>query len=84
VREGFDLSLRVGEPSDGALIGRLLSIDRMVACANPPTVASHGMPEAPEDLAVHQVISPTAICLIRILGSSCSRARPHRPRSPAG
>lgn len=57
VREGFDLALRIGEPRDASLIGRLLCTDRMVACASPGYLDRHGRPATPADLAVHQVLS---------------------------
>jgi DNA-binding transcriptional LysR family regulator len=57
VREGYDLALRIGEPRDAALIGKLLCTDRMVACASPDYLARHGRPATPADLAAHTVIS---------------------------
>jgi DNA-binding transcriptional LysR family regulator len=57
VREGYDLALRIGEPRDAALIGRLLCTDRMVACASPDYLARHGRPATQADLAAHTIIS---------------------------
>lgn len=57
VRDGFDLAIRIGEARDGALIGRTLCMDQMIACASPDYLALHGHPATPADLANHQVLS---------------------------
>lgn len=50
VEEGFDVAIRISEPSDSSLIARRLSTFRVVTCAAPAWIAAHGRPEKPEDL----------------------------------
>ena len=57
LRDGFDLAIRIGEARDGALIGRQLCTDRMIACASPGYLAEHGTPESPDELRHHRVLS---------------------------
>jgi DNA-binding transcriptional LysR family regulator len=56
VREGFDCVLRVGVLGDASHIARPLGDYRMVNCASPAYVASHGLPQRPEALAGHRLI----------------------------
>lgn len=50
VEEGFDVAIRISEPSDSSLIARRLSTFRVVTCAAPAWIEAHGRPEKPEDL----------------------------------
>ncbi|HEX9451612.1 MAG TPA: LysR family transcriptional regulator [Burkholderiales bacterium] len=61
VREGFDCVLRVGALGDTNLIARPLGRFRMLNCASPAYLRSHGTPQTLDDLASHQLIhySPT-------------------------
>lgn len=56
VEEGYDLAVRIGRLGDSSLISRQLSSTRMVLCASPGYLASHGEPSQPEDLARHAVL----------------------------
>ncbi|MEM8822944.1 MAG: LysR family transcriptional regulator [Pseudomonadota bacterium] len=50
VREGYDLAIRHGMPPDPDLIIRRLDTRRLIVCASPDYVASHGAPKTPDDL----------------------------------
>jgi DNA-binding transcriptional LysR family regulator len=51
VHERFDAAIRVSELADSSLIARKLADFRVVVCASPSLVASHGRPEHPSELA---------------------------------
>lgn len=51
VEEGFDAAIRVSTLADSSLIARKLADFRVVVCATPDLIASHGRPEHPSDLA---------------------------------
>lgn len=51
VEEGFDVAIRITRLEDSSLIARRLSPFAVKICASPATVARHGMPEKPQDLA---------------------------------
>ena len=53
IEEGFDLAIRIGEPSDSALIARRLASARLVLCASPAYLERAGRPEKPADLTRH-------------------------------
>jgi DNA-binding transcriptional LysR family regulator len=53
VEEGFDLALRAGRLKDSSLIARRLKDSRMVVCAAPCYLETHGEPHIPEDLHKH-------------------------------
>ena len=53
IEEGFDLAVRIGEPSDSALMARRLSSARLVLCASPAYLDRAGRPEKPADLSGH-------------------------------
>jgi len=56
VREGFDCVLRVGALGDTNLIARPLGRFRLINCASPAYLRSHGTPQTLDDLAAHQLI----------------------------
>jgi DNA-binding transcriptional LysR family regulator len=61
VREGIDCVLRVGDPQDGAMIGRRVAMLTEVTCASPVYLARYGVPTGLEDLDGHiadAVIAP--------------------------
>ena len=53
VEEGFDLAIRVGTSGPDTLVARKLGETRLVACASPGYLATHGTPRVPEDLQAH-------------------------------
>ncbi|MGA0599105.1 LysR family transcriptional regulator [Caulobacter sp. KR2-114] len=52
-----DVALRIGALADSSLVATRIGWLRRVMCASPDYLAAHGAPDAPEDLADHQVIS---------------------------
>lgn len=59
VDEGFDMAVRIGNPSDSSLIARKLCETRIVAAASPAYLAEHGEPLHPDELAHHECIIDT-------------------------
>lgn len=59
VDDGFDLAVRVGQPSDSSLIFRKLCSVRIVAVAAPAYLDRHPALETPADLARHDCIIDT-------------------------
>lgn len=57
VEEGFDLVLRISDKVEPMLIARPLSPIRVIICASPDYLATHGCPERPEDLVDHSCLS---------------------------
>ncbi|HEX6317661.1 MAG TPA: LysR family transcriptional regulator [Burkholderiales bacterium] len=53
VEEGFDLAIRIGAPGSENVVARKLGETRLVPCASPAYLATHGAPQVPEDLARH-------------------------------
>ena len=53
VEEGFDLAVRIGAPGSDNLVARKLGETRLVPCASPGYLQSHGAPRVPEDLVRH-------------------------------
>lgn len=50
VAEGFDAAIRFGEPEQGGLVARRLLETRILACAAPSYLKTHGRPRHPRDL----------------------------------
>ena len=59
VDEGFDVAVRVGNPSDTSLIARKLCPMRVVTAASPAYLGEKGEPLAPAQLADHDCIIDT-------------------------
>ncbi len=59
VDEGFDIAVRVARLPSSSLVSRKLSSTRMVLCASPKYLQSHGTPAHPSELAQHQVLAYT-------------------------
>jgi DNA-binding transcriptional LysR family regulator len=57
VDEGYDLAVRIGSLQDSSLVSRQLASTRLVLCATPDYLRTHGQPTHPHDLARHPVIS---------------------------
>jgi DNA-binding transcriptional LysR family regulator len=53
VEEGFDLAVRLGMLGSDNVVARKLGETRLVPCASPAYLETHGAPQAPEDLARH-------------------------------
>ncbi|MEM8750827.1 MAG: LysR family transcriptional regulator [Pseudomonadota bacterium] len=56
LREGFDLAIRHGMPSDPDLVVRPFSKRRIIVCASPYYLAQHGAPASPEELSQHSCL----------------------------
>lgn len=55
--DAYDIAIRTGTLTDSAsLIARRLTSQRMVVCAAPSYLASHGRPERVEDLGAHDAV----------------------------
>ena len=57
VEEGVDAAVRIGEPADSALIAVKVGAVRRVLVASPGYLAAHGTPQAPADLAGHDLVA---------------------------
>ena len=57
IEEGFDLAIRIAALKSSSLVSRRLATTRIVLCASPQYLASHGTPTHPSELAQHAVIS---------------------------
>lgn len=58
VAENFDLAIRMGNlPDDSSLAARPVAISRMALYASPSYTALHGLPEHPDDLFRHSLLS---------------------------
>lgn len=53
---GYDLALRIGQPTSSDLVGRRLGRIRRLACASPAYLARHGAPSSVDELAGHGAI----------------------------
>jgi len=56
IGEGVDCVIRIGEPTDSALIGRKLGMLTEGTFASPIYLARHGVPASPDDLEGHRMI----------------------------
>jgi DNA-binding transcriptional LysR family regulator len=59
IDEGFDMAIRIGKLGDVDLIAKPLTVYRMAICASPDYVARHGIPQSPDDLGNHRLLSHT-------------------------
>lgn len=57
IEEGYDIAIRITNRLDAQLVSRKLASTRMVLCASPDYLATHGAPSHPEDLAQHRVFA---------------------------
>lgn len=53
VSEGFDLVIRIAELQDSSLIARKIAPCKRVFCASPEYLNHNGVPNVPQDLAIH-------------------------------
>ncbi|AYG67727.1 MULTISPECIES: LysR family transcriptional regulator [unclassified Rhizobium] len=56
IDEGYDTVFRIGDLADSGLIARRLDPYRLVACAAPSYLQSHGAPSRPDDLRDHECL----------------------------
>jgi len=57
VEEGYDLAIRITRLASSSLISKRLAGTRVVLCASPGYLASHGVPAHPAELANHEIIA---------------------------
>lgn len=59
--EGFDIAIRMGDlPDDASLNARRITFDRFGLYAAPSYLSRHGLPEQPDDLVEHDLLSMLA------------------------
>ena len=56
IREGFDAALRIGLLGDSSLLARRIAPIQAVIAASPGYLRRCGTPQAPQDLAAHEVL----------------------------
>lgn len=61
VEEGIDVAVRIGELPDSSLQATRVGRVRRVLVAAPAYLAAHGMPQRPEDLAGHAIVSAAGV-----------------------
>lgn len=61
LEEGLDVGVRIGELPDSSLRATRVGTIRRVVCASPTYVARMGMPQTPDDLLGHTVISASGV-----------------------
>jgi DNA-binding transcriptional LysR family regulator len=57
IDEGVDLAIRLGGSDDGRLMTRLLAPHRLVTCASPAYLQSHGVPQNIDRLDDHSCLA---------------------------
>lgn len=57
VEEGFDIAIRIAHRLDPQLVSRRLASSRMVLCASPAYLDTHGTPTHPSELSAHAVFA---------------------------
>ena len=57
VREGYDMSIRIGEVTDPNYVTVPLVPNRRVVCGTPAYFERHGIPRSPEELAKHNCLA---------------------------
>lgn len=56
VAEGFDVVVRIASLEDSSLIARKVAPCKRVFCASPAYLEQHGIPQVPQDLAIHHCL----------------------------
>jgi DNA-binding transcriptional LysR family regulator len=59
--EGVDVAVRIGELPDSSMQAICVGIVRRVICAAPRYLKQHGIPQTPDDLAAHTIVSASAV-----------------------
>ncbi|HEV7813490.1 MAG TPA: LysR family transcriptional regulator [Janthinobacterium sp.] len=58
IAENFDLAIRMGDmPEDSALVARRITVTKLALYASPAYTSLRGLPEHPDDLAKHELLS---------------------------
>lgn len=61
VEEGIDVAVRIGELPDSSLQATRVGRVRRVLVAAPVYLKAHGVPQRPQDLAAHTIVSATGV-----------------------
>lgn len=61
IEEGLDVGVRIGELPDSSMRAIRVGRIRRILCASPDYLASHGVPQTPDALSMHQVISSSGV-----------------------
>lgn len=56
LEEGYDLAIRIGSLPDSSLVARRLTRCRLLFCASPEYLSTHGEPRRVQDLAEHRCL----------------------------
>ena len=56
IRENYDVAIRVGQLEDSSLVAKKLANEERFLCASPKYLATFGMPEAIDDLEMHNCL----------------------------
>jgi DNA-binding transcriptional LysR family regulator len=56
----WDVAIRTRPPADAAVMQRLLGAPPALLCATPAYLQQHGVPERPDDLRAHDLLTPDA------------------------
>lgn len=56
IAEGFDIVIRISSLEDSSLIARKIAPCRRVFCASPGYIQQNGIPQVPQDLAIHRCL----------------------------
>jgi len=59
--EGIDVALRIGELPDSSMQAIRVGTVRRVICAAPGYLEQHGVPQSPDDLPLHTIVSATPV-----------------------
>ncbi len=60
LEEGLDVGIRIGELADSSMRALLVGSVRHIVCASPDYIARNGLPQTPQDLLQHTLISSSA------------------------
>ena len=61
LEEGLDVGVRVGELADSSMRAIRVGTVRRVLCASPDYIARMGLPQAPDDLREHTIVSASGV-----------------------
>lgn len=61
VEEGVEVAVRIGHLPDSSLQAIQVGRVRQVMCASPANLAQHGIPQRPEDLSQHTIVTATGL-----------------------
>ncbi|MEJ5999369.1 LysR family transcriptional regulator [Paucibacter soli] len=81
--EGVDIAVRIGELPDSSMQAIRVGQVRRVICAAPSYLARHGVPQSPDELAAHTIVSASGVTPApewRLLENGATRIVKLQPR----